>query len=222
MLACSLRAAAGGLRREMARRAAAVVAASPQGAAGARRGLALKVEDEETHDDFKPRVRDAADAPPVHEHIEKDIKENPVMVFMKGVPDAPQCGFSAMVVQLLDVYGVDYKSRNVLEDDELRQGIKTYSQWPTVPQVYINGEFVGGSDILMSLHRSGELEKKLQELKLSKQYDVSRLSSGIAEVIWCVGSLLTACWSSTVANVVTKQGSFSSRGPHLPCPLEVT
>ncbi|CAK9219900.1 unnamed protein product [Sphagnum troendelagicum] len=122
-------------------------------------------EDPDTHDDFKPVERDAESAPSVHETIQKDIKENPVMVYMKGVPEAPQCGFSAMVVRILAEHGVKYKSRNVLVDQELRDGIKSFSNWPTVPQVYVAGEFVGGSDILISMHRSGELQEMLKGLQ---------------------------------------------------------
>jgi monothiol glutaredoxin len=81
---------------------------------------------------------------------------------MKGTPDAPMCGFSNTACRILDAYEVEYASSNVLADEELREGIKTFSQWPTIPQVYLNGEFIGGSDILMSMHKSGELEKLLQ------------------------------------------------------------
>jgi len=88
---------------------------------------------------------------------------------MKGTPDMPMCGFSRAVVQILDVQGVNMHkltSINVLEDEELRQGIKEYSDWPTIPQVYIGGEFVGGCDILMSMHQSGELEDLLVKHKI--------------------------------------------------------
>ncbi|KAH9567823.1 hypothetical protein CY35_03G046000 [Sphagnum magellanicum] len=130
-----------------------------------RAGIKVAGEDPDTHDDFKPVERDAESAPSVHETIQKDIKENPVMVYMKGVPEAPQCGFSATVVRILAEHGVKYKSRNVLVDQELRDGIKSFSKWPTVPQVYVAGEFVGGSDILISMHRSGELQEMLKGLE---------------------------------------------------------
>ncbi|CAM6027806.1 unnamed protein product [Sphagnum balticum] len=130
-----------------------------------RAGIKAVGEDTDSHDDFRPVHRDSASVPSVHELIEKDIKDNPVMVYMKGVPDAPECGFSSMVCKILDGYGVKYKSRNVLTDQELREGIKTFSNWPTIPQVYVDGEFLGGSDILMSMHRSGELENKLKHLR---------------------------------------------------------
>ncbi|XP_024371465.1 uncharacterized protein [Physcomitrium patens] len=131
-----------------------------------RAGVTIPAGDEpDTHDDFKPVQKQADSLSPVHEAIEKDVKENQVMVFMKGVPQAPQCGFSAMVVRILDEYGVGYKSRNVLADPELRTAIKDYSKWPTIPQVYVNGEFVGGSDILISMHRSGELKTLFKDVK---------------------------------------------------------
>ncbi|KAI0077752.1 glutaredoxin [Panus rudis PR-1116 ss-1] len=92
------------------------------------------------------------------------VQSTPVVLFMKGTPDYPQCGFSRAAVQVLDIHGVPpekLKTFNVLEDSELRQAIKEYSEWPTIPQVYINGEFVGGCDILLSMHQSGELEELL-------------------------------------------------------------
>lgn len=82
---------------------------------------------------------------------------------MKGTKMMPLCGFSGQVVEILNGFGVDYETRNVLEDDALRQGIKDYSGWPTLPQLYINGKFIGGCDIVMQLHEQGELEKLLKE-----------------------------------------------------------
>jgi monothiol glutaredoxin len=96
--------------------------------------------------------------------LTKLMLEKPVVLFMKGTPDAPQCGFSRATIQVLGVQGVDpqkFASYNVLEDDELRSGIKEYSDWPTIPQLYVNGEFVGGCDIVMGMHKSGELEQLL-------------------------------------------------------------
>jgi monothiol glutaredoxin len=107
----------------------------------------------DSHDDFRPVRRESVSVPSVYELIEQDIQENPVMVYMKGVPGAPQCGLSSMVCKVLDSYEVKYKSRDVLADQELREGIKSFSNWPTIPQVYVDGEFLGGSDILMSMHR---------------------------------------------------------------------
>ncbi|KAL3684177.1 hypothetical protein R1sor_002199 [Riccia sorocarpa] len=132
---------------------------------GQRAGMKTAGDDsQDTHDDFKPVVKTGNAALSVQEHIDKDIKENPVMVYMKGVPEAPQCGFSAMVVRILAEYGVPFNSRNVLADPALRDAIKQYSRWPTIPQVFVNGEFVGGSDILISMHRSGELEELLKQV----------------------------------------------------------
>ncbi|KAL7424193.1 monothiol glutaredoxin grx5 [Cryptotrichosporon argae] len=96
--------------------------------------------------------------------IDDAVTANPLVVFMKGTPEQPQCGFSRAVCQILDVQGVPrekLKSFNCLEDQALREGIKEYSDWPTIPQVYVKGEFVGGCDIVLSMHQSGELEKLL-------------------------------------------------------------
>ena len=95
--------------------------------------------------------------------ISKAITENPVVLFMKGVPDQPQCGFSAVTVQILDHLGVDFVGVNVLQDDGLRQGIKAFSDWPTIPQLYVEGEFVGGSDIVRQMFQAGELKVFLAE-----------------------------------------------------------
>lgn len=95
--------------------------------------------------------------------VEKDIKDYDVMVYMKGTPDAPQCGFSKRAVQILEASGVEFASRNVLEDPELREGIKTVTNWPTIPQIFIGGDFVGGSDTLYEMFKSGELETLLNE-----------------------------------------------------------
>lgn len=100
--------------------------------------------------------------PETQERIENLIKQNKIMVFMKGNKLMPQCGFSNNVVQILNVLGVPYATVDVLEDAEIRQGIKEYSSWPTIPQVYINGEFVGGSDILIELYQKGELQQVVE------------------------------------------------------------
>jgi monothiol glutaredoxin len=99
----------------------------------------------------------------VHEQIETDIHANPVMLYMKGTALFPQCGFSARVVQILNHLKVPFKTANVLEDPALRDGIKQFSNWPTVPQLYVGGEFVGGSDIVTEMYQSGELETLLAE-----------------------------------------------------------
>ena len=96
--------------------------------------------------------------------IRKVIEENSVMLFMKGSPDFPQCGFSGRVVQILDACGAEFGSADVLMDPELREGIKAYSNWPTIPQLYIQGELIGGSDIVMEMHENGELKKKIDAL----------------------------------------------------------
>ena len=113
----------------------------------------------DTHDDFKPKAKKASSS--VEDVITADVKAHNVFLYMKGVPTQPMCGFSNMAARILDAYGVEYGSRDVLSDPELREGIKEYTMWPTIPQVFIEGEFVGGSDILMEMHKSGELEQKL-------------------------------------------------------------
>ncbi len=98
----------------------------------------------------------------MQERIKKDVETHPVILFMKGSKMMPLCGFSGQVVEVLNDLGIDFDTRNVLEDDELRQGIKMYSNWPTLPQLYIGGQFIGGCDIVMQLHEQGELEKLLK------------------------------------------------------------
>ena len=99
----------------------------------------------------------------INQFIDNEVKANDVVLFMKGTPQFPMCGFSGQVVQILDYLGVSYKGLNVLENDELRQGIKGYSNWPTIPQLYVKGEFVGGCDIVTEMFQSGELETLLTE-----------------------------------------------------------
>jgi monothiol glutaredoxin len=96
------------------------------------------------------------------EKIRQQVSENRVVLYMKGTPDAPQCGFSAAAVQILEACGADEVATvNVLADDEIRQGIKQFSSWPTIPQLYVAGEFVGGTDIMREMYQSGELQKLL-------------------------------------------------------------
>lgn len=102
-------------------------------------------------------------ADPVQAFIGQTVTENPVVLFMKGVPEQPKCGFSALVVQILDHLDVDFVGVDVLQDEALRQGIKTFTDWPTVPQLYVRGEFVGGSDIVREMFQSGELKPLLVE-----------------------------------------------------------
>lgn len=99
----------------------------------------------------------------IEELIEQQITAHPVVLYMKGTVEQPQCGFSANAVNILRACGVDsIYSVNVLEDTEVRQGIKDYSNWPTIPQLYVNGEFIGGSDIISEMYKSGELQKLLE------------------------------------------------------------
>jgi monothiol glutaredoxin len=100
---------------------------------------------------------------PITERIQGDVTENPVMLYMKGTAMFPQCGFSARVVQILTHLGVPFHTANVLEDPELRDGVKHYSNWPTIPQLYVKGEFIGGCDIVIEMFQSGELETLLAE-----------------------------------------------------------
>ncbi|MEM0908013.1 MAG: Grx4 family monothiol glutaredoxin [Pseudomonadota bacterium] len=93
-----------------------------------------------------------------HDKIDAAVKSHDVLLFMKGTPNFPQCGFSGQVVQILEYMGVEYGSVNVLEDDDVRQGIKDYSNWPTIPQLYVKGEFVGGCDIVREMFQAGELQ----------------------------------------------------------------
>jgi monothiol glutaredoxin len=102
-------------------------------------------------------------ASPIHDWIGQTVAEHDVVLFMKGVPEQPQCGFSAVTVQILDHLGVDFVGVNVLQNDELREGIKSFSDWPTIPQLYVKGEFVGGCDIVREMFQSGELKGLMSE-----------------------------------------------------------
>ena len=99
----------------------------------------------------------------INEWIDSQVKGNDVVLFMKGTPTFPQCGFSGQIVQILDYIGVQYSGVNVLESDELRQGIKAYSDWPTIPQLYVKGEFIGGADIVREMFQAGELQTFLAD-----------------------------------------------------------
>ncbi len=100
----------------------------------------------------------ASPADPVHGFIAETLKAHDVVLFMKGSPDAPRCGFSSLAVQILDHIGADFVGVDVLQDEALRDGIKTFSDWPTIPQLYVKGEFVGGSDIVREMFNAGELQ----------------------------------------------------------------
>jgi len=99
----------------------------------------------------------------VQDQIRQTVKSNDVVLFMKGTPDFPQCGFSGRAVQVLRACGSEFSSVNVLVDEDVRQGIKQYSKWPTIPQLYVKGEFVGGSDIVFEMYEKGELQQILAE-----------------------------------------------------------
>ncbi|HJU16158.1 MAG TPA: Grx4 family monothiol glutaredoxin [Stellaceae bacterium] len=104
-----------------------------------------------------------------HERIRQDIAETPVVLYMKGTPVFPQCGFSAAVVQILSHLGVKFKGIDVLVDPAIRQGIKEFSNWPTIPQLYVKGEFVGGCDIVREMFESGELQQLFEEKGIAQR-----------------------------------------------------
>lgn len=99
------------------------------------------------------------------DQIQKTIDENDIVIFMKGTAEQPRCGFSEVAVEVIKSYGVDFETHDVLTNPDLREAIKEFSDWPTIPQVYINGEFIGGSDIVREMHQKGELEPKIQEVQ---------------------------------------------------------
>ena len=103
----------------------------------------------------------------IKQFIDNEVKSNDVVLFMKGTPQFPMCGFSGQVVQILDYLGVPYKGLNVLENEDLRNGIKSYSNWPTIPQLYVKGEFVGGCDIVREMFQAGELQSLMKEKGLA-------------------------------------------------------
>ena len=151
-----------GLRASRAAAPAALAlasrAAAPALFAAPRRNLCM-------HDDFKPQKKRsyASEAGDVHAQIEKDIAANKVVLFMKGTADAPQCGFSNAVVQVMKAENAEFTYFNVLADPDLREGIKSFSNWPTIPQVYVDGEFIGGCDTTLEMYKSGELRTMLKE-----------------------------------------------------------
>ncbi|CBJ32952.1 Glutaredoxin [Ectocarpus siliculosus] len=157
------------LRRETLSKSSQAWSVEPQQQMQQRRRFAAASGGDEdgSDDDFKPKrkaVPEGADE--VSDLIKKQVESNPVMLYMKGTPAQPQCGFSKQVVSILHSQGVSFSSVNVLDYPPLREGIKTFSEWPTIPQLYVKGEFVGGCDILTQLHQSGDLETMLKEAKL--------------------------------------------------------
>ena len=118
----------------------------------------------DSHDDFAPKRKVIVDSQDeALTMIADHVRENKVMLYMKGNPSAPMCGFSARVVKTLQAEGVDFASVNILDYPEIREGVKKFSEWPTIPQLYVNGEFIGGCDIVTSMHESGELAELLKE-----------------------------------------------------------
>jgi monothiol glutaredoxin len=107
----------------------------------------------------------------IAQFIDSEVKGNDVVLFMKGTPQSPMCGFSGQVVQILDHIGVSYKGLNVLDSEELRNGIKSYSNWPTIPQLYVKGEFVGGCDIVREMFQAGELQTLLKDKGVAVRED---------------------------------------------------
>ncbi|KAH9666535.1 Monothiol glutaredoxin-S15 [Citrus sinensis] len=127
--------------------------------------------DPDTHEDFRPTSKVDASGLSLKEVVEQDVKENPVMLYMKGVPEFPQCGFSSLAVRVLGAYNVPISARNILEDPELKSAVKAFSHWPTFPQIFIKGEFIGGSDIILNMHQSGELKEKLKGIASNQKSD---------------------------------------------------
>ncbi|PKA55202.1 Monothiol glutaredoxin-S4, mitochondrial [Apostasia shenzhenica] len=121
--------------------------------------------DSDTHEDFQPTNKLKDSGISIQDVVQQDVKENPVMIYMKGIPDAPRCGFSALAVKVLQQYGIPISARNILENPALKEGVKAFSNWPTFPQVFIKGEFVGGSDIVLNMHQNGQLKELLSDIK---------------------------------------------------------
>lgn len=105
----------------------------------------------------------------VLQNIEEEVKSNPIMVYMKGTPDFPQCGFSNRVVQIFRQLGVPFEAKNILEDPQFRHILQEYSNWPTIPQVFINGKLIGGSDICMEMYQNGELQELVKQATTADQ-----------------------------------------------------
>ncbi|KAJ0008390.1 hypothetical protein Pint_30057 [Pistacia integerrima] len=141
--------------------------------------------DPDTHEDFRPTNKVESSGLSLKDAVEKDVKENPVMIYMKGIPEIPQCGFSSLAVRVLHLYSrtklvfrncqlykmldVPLSARNILEDAELKDAVKAFSNWPTFPQIFIKGEFIGGSDIILNMHQTGELKEKLKDVSADKK-----------------------------------------------------
>lgn len=131
------------------------------------RCFSAKVGSEDSHSDFAPERKAAASVEgdeELTEFLNTAITEHKVLLFMKGVPENPRCGFSAKVVAMLREHNANFSSADVLASDEIREGIKKFSNWPTVPQLYVDGEFIGGCDIVTEMHKNGELEELLNSV----------------------------------------------------------
>ncbi|XP_047061680.1 monothiol glutaredoxin-S4, mitochondrial-like [Lolium rigidum] len=122
--------------------------------------------DPDTHQDFQPTSKGSGVS--LHDIVAQDIKENPVLIYMKGYPDAPRCGFSALAVKVLQQYGVSISARDILSNMKLKESVKAHTNWPTFPQIFIKGEFVGGSDIILNMHQKGELKDLLGDINAQK------------------------------------------------------
>ena len=121
-----------------------------------------------SHDDFAPQRKAVGGEDEAIKMIQEHVDANPIMLYMKGSPNMPMCGFSAKVVQALQAEGVDFASVNVLDYPSIREGVKKFSDWPTIPQLYVKGEFIGGCDIVVAMHDSGELADLFKEMKTSE------------------------------------------------------
>mgnify|MGYP005862526551 CR=1 FL=1 len=123
----------------------------------------------DSHDDFAPKRKAVGGEDEAIQMIKEHVESNPIMLYMKGSPNMPMCGFSAKVVQILQAEGVDFASVNVLDYPSIREGVKKFSEWPTIPQLYVKGEFIGGCDIITAMAESKELAELLQEFKTEEK-----------------------------------------------------
>ena len=124
---------------------------------------------DDSHNDFAPKRKEVSGEDEALKMIQDHVSNNHIMLYMKGNPSQPMCGFSAKVVQVLQTEGADFSSVNVLDYPAIREGVKKFSEWPTVPQLYVNGEFLGGCDIILAMHESGELAECLKEEKKEEE-----------------------------------------------------
>jgi monothiol glutaredoxin len=137
--------------------------------AASRRLGATSFFSDDSHSDFAAQRKTISDDDEALKMIKEHVENNAVMLYMKGNPSMPMCGFSATVVKTLQEQGIDFSSVNVLDYPQIRDGVKKYSEWPTIPQLYVNGEFIGGCDIVTSMHESGELKDLFAEVPEKKE-----------------------------------------------------